>query len=193
MRSSTVSTSKFCSIPIRIAAAMARVRPAGPRTSASGLAMLRRRSSCSRLPGGRPPSVSPETNSAALRPDEEHLYCSPSGLPILVGGDLRATPGGASAGRWLREIFVTRTIPPKFSRPRGGTPAPSCRRDSPLPAGEKIRVGNYRSFCSKLPSCYGRFSVVELRGRAKSLRRRIILWRLGFRKDEVRVASQLNM
>ena len=58
---------------------------------------------------------------------------------------------------------------------------------------EYFRVGKYWSFCSKLPSCYGPFSVVELRGRAKSLRRRYILWRLGFRKDEVRVASQLNM
>ena len=58
---------------------------------------------------------------------------------------------------------------------------------------EYFRVGKYSSFCSKLPLCYGRFSVVELRGRAKSLRRRFILWRLGFRKDEVRVASQLNM
>lgn len=58
---------------------------------------------------------------------------------------------------------------------------------------EYFRVEKCWSFCSKLPSCYGPFSVVELRGRAKSLRRRFILWRLGFRKDEVRVASQLNM
>lgn len=32
---------------------------------------------------------------------------------------------------------------------------------------ESFRVGKYWSFCSKLPSCYGRFSVVKLRGRAK--------------------------
>jgi hypothetical protein len=44
MRSSMTSLFTFCSIPVRIAAAMARVQPAGPRTSASGLAMLRRRS-----------------------------------------------------------------------------------------------------------------------------------------------------
>ncbi|GAA3138518.1 hypothetical protein GCM10020255_014420 [Rhodococcus baikonurensis] len=65
--------------------------------------------------------MSPEVRCA---PSAKALICFHFWLPILVGGDLRATVGDASAGRWLREVFASRTLPSKFFSAQGGTPAP---------------------------------------------------------------------
>ncbi len=82
--------------------------------------------------------VSSEWNSAALR------LTKSIDLFVLLAFRFSsavtcAQPLAAMPARGLREIFSTRTrtLAEKFSRPRGGTPAPSCRRDSPLPAGQK--------------------------------------------------------
>jgi hypothetical protein len=107
-------------------------------------------------PSGRCERLARRRRCVGACPAAGHLRCPPNRTPLrsapaksvdlfvllafrFSSAVTCAQPLAAMPARGLREIFSTRTrtLAEKFSRPRGGTPAPSCRRDSPLPAGQK--------------------------------------------------------